>query len=413
MLLPLLAGMPLLFLVGCSSQPEAISDAGAPDACVGSCAKAIASARVVGKTSSLPYFGDLWANTWGDDDRLYLSWGDGTGLANCVPTFDGKTPGAWAAWDPPNQRSPGCFNVSASCPKCGVRVEFCRTFDCKKCYPLCPFTDAGLLALRGTAPGFETCTLESCLVARNLPTPAKAPMAPDGTRTGKDDKVSSMLFVDRALILAGHSPSGSPTLGYLARSLNRGKTWEVIKGSPWGQTSHFRVLMLINMGQGYALNSDGYVYALGMDAEWSPLKSQPIYLARVPRLSVTDYTKYEYLTGVSPAGAASWSNQQGQASPLAGLQSHAQGSAQYHQGAGRYLFLAGVTSVTQGEGAIFEAPRPWGPWTRVGKIPGMSISSFLAKGAGARDLYFAFAGGTNTYNLNIGKIELNQSLHSD
>jgi len=77
----------------------------------------------------------------------------------------------------------------------------------------------------------------------------------------------------------------------------------------------------------------------------------------------------------------------------------------YHEGIGRYLFLTGAESTPLTSGALFEAQYPWGPWTRVGTIPGISISSLIPKSAGASYVFFASAGGTSTYNLNIRGIE--------
>lgn len=389
-----------LVLAACSSD-----DAPAADAAPGDAGAAVVSAAVSGKPRPLKYFGDLWPSTWADDGRLYLSWGDGTGIEGCVPTFNGTSPGAWSAWDPVNQVSPNCFNVSAACPMCGVRVEFCRTFDCGKCYPLCPYTDTGLLALSGSAPGFDACKLESCLVQRNIPRPKQPPLNPDGSRADQDDKSSSLLYLDQRLYMAGHSPAGSPTQGYLAWSADRGKSWQVVKGSPWTGKSHFRVLMLINMGQAYGLNTDGFVYGLGLDVELDLARAHPVYLARVKRAQIATYASYEYFTG-SSGGAPRWSSDQRQAAALPGLSSHCQGSAMYHPGTGRYLFLSGVSSTAKQSGALFEAPRPWGPWTKVGHIPGLAISSLIPRDTGARDLYFTHAGGTSSYNLNVSKIVL-------
>ena len=396
---PLLA---CLLLLCCGSETEPVVDSGAPDrgAPDAGAGKAITSATVTGSPTKLYYFGDLWTNTWADDDKLYLSFGDGTGINGCVPTFDAKTPGAWGYWKPDKLVSPNCFNVKDSCPKCGVRVEFCRTFDCTKCYPLCPYTDAGLMVLSGTVPALDACTGESCIVQRNLPTPKLPPMTLDGKPTGKDDKPSSLLYLDGKLYMAGHSPAGAPKAGYLAWSGDKGKNWTVVSGSKWTGASHFRVLMLINMGKAYAHNTDGYVYGMGVDAELSPAKPMGVYLA--PRKDIATYEKWEYYTGTTPP----WSGKQDQAKALAGLQTQGQGSAVYHKGTGRYLFLSGVADALGEKSALFEAPQPWGPWTKVATLPKLAISSFLAKGAGARHVYYARAGGTTTYNLNIVKLTL-------
>ena len=41
----------------------------------------IADGSLSGGYREIPYYGDLWATTWADDDRLYMMFGDGTGMA--------------------------------------------------------------------------------------------------------------------------------------------------------------------------------------------------------------------------------------------------------------------------------------------------------------------------------------------
>ena len=57
---------------------------------------AIRSIRVTRDVVTLHFLGDLWANTWADDDRLYLTFGDGTGRP-CAPTVDNSRPGAFVS----------------------------------------------------------------------------------------------------------------------------------------------------------------------------------------------------------------------------------------------------------------------------------------------------------------------------
>ena len=45
------------------------------------------SAYVEGDPSYYTGMGDLWMTTWGADDRVYATWGDGTGLGDCYPRF--------------------------------------------------------------------------------------------------------------------------------------------------------------------------------------------------------------------------------------------------------------------------------------------------------------------------------------
>jgi hypothetical protein len=362
---------------------------------------------VVSDELALPYFGDLWANTWADDDGLYMAWGDGTGMADCAPTFTGTSPSAWGDGWTYVETSPGCFEIGRP-PADGVmQALFCDVFDCNAgCYPLCPFTPFGLLRLTGDLPAPEPCAGGACVIARDIPS------GDAGSARGSNDKPSSLLFADGRLYLAAHRPAVAPVYGYIAVSDDRGRTFSEVPGSPWGEGSLFRVLMLINMGRAYELNEDGFVYGLGLPQEIAdPLVPMLVHLLRVPRDDLADYDRYEYFSG--SAQRPEWSSDPAAARALPGIETIAQGSVIYHPGIDRYLFLSGLNELETLTGALYEAPAPWGPWTRAAAVPGGFIPSLIAKGSGPDFVYFTKAGGTSGYNLNIGRIQLELASSPD
>ena len=376
---------------------------------------AIRSIRVTRRVVTLHFLGDLWANTWADDDRLYLSWGDGTGRP-CAPTVDNLKPGAFVSpWHDSTEVTPACFHIARPTSRDGLWVQFCRTFDCQTpstCYKLCPFTDSGLVALSGPVLNFgkTACAqVDDCVVSRDLPTPGAIPFPPG--RVSKNDKAASLLSVGDRLYYAGFTPNVTPKEGYVAFSSDHGRTWTKAMGSPWTGSSPFRIIMFINMGKNYEQNTDGYVYALGtsLELDRSFSKPQALYLARVGKNGVAEYGRYEYLAALE-GGKPSWSSESSLAIPVAGLSTVATGSAMYHAGIGGYLFLAGVISDPRGtkpqHGALFAAPNPWGPWRLAGEIPGRNISALIPKDAGPSSVFFTSAGGTETYELNIGRIDM-------
>ncbi|HFA59463.1 MAG TPA: DUF4185 domain-containing protein, partial [Rhodospirillales bacterium] len=130
----------------------------------------------------------------------------------------------------------------------------------------------------------------------------------------------------------------------------------------------------------------------------------------------TDYDAWRYFAGIED-GAPVWSRDPDAARPLDGLWSLAQGSAMYHPGTGRYLFLSGFAGLAKGRdlglgsddpypaGALFEAPEPWGPWRQVGLFPAGFIASLVPKDSGRDFVWFAAAGGGEVnYNLNLGRL---------
>lgn len=318
-------------------------------------AQTILSARVVTPPMHpVPSTGDLWMNTWADDDHIYTGWGDGEG--------------------------PGCAE---------------------------PGTDCGIGVLKEAVPYFY--------IEPDPKDYVRCKFVPDGQPTSfRDDKPSSLLFIDGRLYLAGHTPLGDADYGYIAYSDDYGKTWIEIPGSPWTKTagSVFRCLFFINMGKNYELNEDGYVYAYGIGKEWT-WWSQMVYLARVPKDSILDYSSYRYYAGMSD-DTPLWSVYQSDALPMEHLRTHQMGSTMYHEGIERYLFLS--------IDGLFEALTPWGPFVKYapllngGDDPewiGGYMPGIIAKGAGADFFYFTLSGQEDTvrYQLHIGKIGL--ELHSE
>lgn len=150
------------------------------------------------------------------------------------------------------------------------------------------------------------------------------------------------------------------------------------------------------------------------EAAFEATEPQRVYLWRVERTRILDYDSYEYFTGRSTRGEPTWNRDAAMARPVVGLGTYVQGSAMYHEGTGRYLFLTGAATPLTGiggpngiEGALFEAPEPWGPWTRVARLPGGTIATLIPKGAGPAHVFFTAAGGAVDYNLHIGRLDFN------
>ncbi len=300
--------------------------------------------------------GDLWFTTWAEDDNLYGSWGDGTGP---VPLT------TWSY-----------------------------------------MTDCGILKYSGDPP-----ELKPEVMRRDVPSQLEPRI---------DDKPSSLLALDGRLYGHFHSPLGDPRIGYLAYSSDSGANWTRVgffmpgvpppaDASPWTKAagSKFRCLFLINMGKNYGLNQDGYVYGLGIGKEWD--WDGPVYLARVERVRILHYDAWEYFTGLDAAGKPRWSKLQSLAKPVPGLRTPDQGSAIYHPGVKRYLFL--------NKEHLWDAPEPWGPWTVAGDFPSDQPAwqkgyqpGIIAKGLGPDSFWFTMAGKGQapnlTYAFHIGKVTM-------
>lgn len=360
-------------------------------------------ARIVGPPLSSPSMGDLWMNTWASDDKLYVSWGDGTGFDPGHPAPANAVPGPPLAVPPT-----GAPNVSV------FGEIFCAQQVCDgiRQYPPARLTGSGLGVVQGNPPEFAG--------AGNLSydVPESRPSWPvDQPEPWFFDKPSSLLAIDGRLYWAGHTPEGARTTkGFIATTTITATgvgSWTVTPGTPWTTGSNYRVLMFVNAGKNYALARDHFVYAFGVgtESEWA---SGQVRLARVPRASVADYTAYEYYTGAKPNP---WSTAQADGVALPGLESRTQASAIYHEGLGQYLFL------TAEPGALYVAPDPWGPWERAAKLfnaashgaahplwwDGNYIPGLITKGAGPHHVYFTIGGDKDAnqrYEFRVGLLEI-------
>jgi hypothetical protein len=298
--------------------------------------------------------GDLWMNTWADDDNLYTTWGDGTGFGKYL-------------------------------------------------------TDIGVAKLAGTLPNIVGATVFVDPVISPAP-PCDISKCKDIRRPAccleNDDKPSSMIFFNKTLYAHLHSPLGDPQIGYLASSNDYGKTWVRYKEtSPWKNGSNFRCMFFVNMGKNYELNSDGYVYAFAIGREWS--WNAGIYLARVKKEFILDYSKYEYFKGVNTNGEPIWSLSQNDATAMPDMQIIEQVSAMYHPGIDRYLILSSTE--------VYDAPNPWGPWTYAGTWVRQGWFGYqpgiISKDTESNSFWFTVAGNSDeildvSYQLNIGKISM-------
>lgn len=305
--------------------------------------------------------GDLWLSTWADDNNMYSGWGDGPG-----PLYDAG-------------------------PHSGV--------------------DCGIVKLTGDLPDVKPQT--QYREDENPPLPI-------------NDKPSSLIYLDSCLYGQFHSPLGDARIGYLSESKDYGIHWNRIgyfeenekqpdDASPWlrKNNSPFRCMFFINMGQNYNLNTDGFVYALGIGTEWHWMGLR-VFLTRVKKENIASYDKYEYFGGYLKGDQPKWSSNQSRAKPVDGLITFGQGSAIYHPGTKRYLFMTDFD--------VFDAPNPWGPWTyagswttwktRPGKIEwqGGYQPGIITKDTGPDSFWFTVSGQNKkpyvTYTYNLGKMHL-------
>jgi CubicO group peptidase (beta-lactamase class C family) len=230
---------------------------------------------------------DNWPMTWGDDDAIYTSYGDGFGFE----------------------------------PVIGEKLSM------------------GFARVDGGARGFHGVNIRSS----------------SGERTGDGKagaKASGMLMVDGVLYMWVRNTGNSQ----LVWSEDRARTWK------WGfkLEESFGSPAFVNYGRNYAGAPDDFVYAYSQDGASAYQTNDGVVLARANRKRLRDKAAWEFFRGSAEQPA--WTRQIGARKQVFAYRGHCQRlDAVYHPALKRYLLVLAYGH--NGGWGIYDAPRPWGPWS--------------------------------------------------
>ena len=264
--------------------------------------------------------GDLWPSAWGDDDRLYTANGDGMGFG-AVPAdivfnvVDGDPP-ALSGFSPP-----GAFG-----PFIAQRWGPGRRFVSRK-------------------PTGMTCV--------------------DG---------ALYLFFQNLANPRSQIPFQYATNGSVSVTRDKGETWEWDRSGPMFSDYVFTTGFFLDYGKCGEHAPDGFVYVYGLDHNWryaDGFRQTRMFLARVPRDRILDRSAWTFFTGMA-GGEPVWTPTiEHRVAVLTdeteyrdGRSGVCQGSVVYLPGPNRYLYSTKASY----EWIFWEAPEPWGPWTRFAVI---------------------------------------------
>ncbi len=189
--------------------------------------------------------------------------------------------------------------------------------------------------------------------------------SPTGEQTGdgaSGRKASGMLCIDGALYMLVRNAR----LSQLAWSKDRGRTWT---WAGWRFREGFGCPTFLNFGRDYAGARDEYVYVYSFDAASAYRPSDRMVLARAPKGRITDRQAYEFFVKLTAEGRPTWSRdirRRGAVFEHAG-QCYRSGVS-YNAPLKRYLWVqvgGGRDTRFKGGLGVYDAPEPWGPWTRV------------------------------------------------
>jgi CubicO group peptidase (beta-lactamase class C family) len=177
----------------------------------------------------------------------------------------------------------------------------------------------------------------------------------------KGKKASGLLMVKGVLYLWVRNAGNSQ----LAWSPDRGATWS---WSDWTFTTGFGAPTFLNFGRNYAGARDGFAYVYSHDADSAYEPAPLMVLARVPIDRLRQRDAYEYFKGFDSQQKPAWTKDiAGRTGVFRCPRGCYRSAVTYNAGLRRYLWsqtLPGADARFEGGFAVYDAPEPWGPWTR-------------------------------------------------
>ncbi len=261
-----------------------------------------------------------------------------------------------------------------------------------------------------------------------------------GWREGQDTwKANGMTSVDGVLFLSVSQHSGAGDYpdriqrvydATIVKSEDHGETWSAkpATGHAMFPGPRFATPFFVQFGQDYAGTLDEHVYAVSSSASWN--NGNYMVLGRVRRnvIGRLDPADWEFFAGADAANNPSWAKQlvgkpraifaHRDFTSMTGIQ-YVPAANRFVLGQWAYTDLDGPQPWRRTMLALYEAPRPWGPWQHFHTEPDWGFAyynpSLPAKWFedGGRRMWMTMAGNfTNepgtpfSYGLIVRKLEL-------
>ena len=196
------------------------------------------------------------------------------------------------------------------------------------------------------------------LVAENLRAPSLETKG--GGASGK--KASGLLMVDGVLYLWARNAGNAQ----LVWSVDHGRTWT---WADWKLSTSFGCPTPLNFGRNYEGARDDFVYVYSHDSDSAYERADRMVLARVPKKRIREQAAYEFFESLDTQAQPVWSKDVARRGAVLTSPGRCyRSSVSYNAGLKRYLWVqTGLGEDTRFAGGltIYDAPRPWGPWTTV------------------------------------------------
>jgi hypothetical protein len=175
-------------------------------------------------------------------------------------------------------------------------------------------------------------------------------------------KASGMLMLDGVLHMLVRN-AGNSTLAW---SADGAKTWT---WSDWKFETSFGCPTFLNYGPDYRGAPDDYVYVYSQDTDDAYTVADRVVMARVPKQRIREKSAYEFFAGFDDDARPKWSRDAAdRAAAIAQERGCYRCGATYNAGLRRYLLamtLPDAKTPRRYHLNVYQAPEPWGPWTKV------------------------------------------------
>lgn len=166
-------------------------------------------------------------------------------------------------------------------------------------------------------------------------------------------KASGMVMVDGVLYLWVRNVKNSQLLW----SNDHAATWETGFKFERG----FGSPAFLNFGKNYSGAPDEFVYAYSQEGPSAYETDDGVVLARAPKSKLRNRDAWQFFAGMR-GERPEWSPDIATVKPVFRFPKHCQRvDAVYHAATKRYLLIVGYNHA--GGWGIYDAPRPWGPWS--------------------------------------------------
>jgi len=185
------------------------------------------------------------------------------------------------------------------------------------------------------------------------------------------DVVLYLFYQNLSTLSSGAAFDDAPAAS-ISWSEDHGRTWQWLNDRPMFNDL-FTTGFFLDYGQCNQYAIDDYVYVYGLDTNWRGTKdyrSTRLYLARVPADAIAYRDQWEFYAGRDDRERARWSADIEAKRPVIvdeeayGDEEYSgisQGSVTYIPALDRYLYATWSWTAW----IFWEAPEPWGPWTKV------------------------------------------------